>query len=233
MALVFLVFVAFYTFAAPNVLFSWYGAAPSLMFYPLVMLGLWRVVKALSYRISQDGTTLSRPFWGAVCAVLTLGLLAGLVVRSQNLKVANQWQRDTLEAIGVDFDESAPDATVMLEPIGYVGFFSDRYVYDLAGLVSPAITDLRRRYPQDWYARAIFSFSPQYLVLRKFEIEDNVCFLDGGKLFQSQEQRARFFGAYRKVKEFSGMAAQTKGTNRTQFLTVFERTGTTREEANH
>jgi hypothetical protein len=231
MALLFLILVGFYAFAAPNVLFPWYGIVPSLMFYPLVMLGLWYVVKVLSDRVSRGRTSYLRPLWGALCAALALGLLAGLFVRSQNLKFANQFNRRTQQEIGMELaSESAPDATIMLEPIGYIGFYSDRYVYDLAGLVSPAISELRRRYPEDWYVRAIFSFSPQYLVLRKFELERNVCFVGEGRLFQSEEQRGLFFRSYHKIKEFSGIPGRTSEAG---FLIVFQKNGTIQAEANH
>jgi hypothetical protein len=95
----------------------------------------------------------------------------------------------------------------MLEPIGYIGFFSDRYVYDLGGLVSPSITRLRQEFPRDWYTRAIFSFSPDYLVLRDFEIPQNVAFLGGQRLFETDQQRADFFSRYQEIGKYAGMIA--------------------------
>jgi hypothetical protein len=65
--------------------------------------------------------------------------------------------------------------------------------------------------------------SPDYLVLRKFEIERNICFVGGGKLFQSEQDRTRFFHQYSKVREFSGIAAHP---SETQLLMVFQRIGT-------
>jgi hypothetical protein len=39
---------------------------------------------------------------------------------------------------------AAPDATVLLEPIGYIGYYSELWVFDEVGLVTPRVTDLKR-----------------------------------------------------------------------------------------
>lgn len=224
MVLLFVALVCFYAFAAPGIRFYWYGVPVSLLFYPVVMLGVSHLNRAVFGRITLKGKPLEKLLWRASCGVLALGLLGILVVRSHNLGLANRWEQDTRKAIGIMFATQTPsDTKIMLEPIGYIGFFSDRYVYDLGGLVSPSMIDLRRRYPADWYTRAIFSLSPDYLILRKFEIERNVCFVGGCKLFQSEQDRTRFFHQYSKIREFSGLAAHG---SEAQFLTVFQKTGT-------
>jgi hypothetical protein len=225
MVLFFVTLVCFYAFAAPGVRFYWYGVPVSLLFYPVVMLGLSQLGRAVLDRTTLKGRPAENLLWSAGCGVLTLGLLGVLTVQSHNLRPLSQWEEGTRKTLGIMFAaETPPDTKIMLEPIGYIGLYSHRYVYDLGGLVSPRIVDLRRRYPADWYSRAIFSLSPDYLVLRKFEIERNVCFVGGGKLFQSERDRTRFFRQYSQIREFSGIAAHPSDA---QFLVVFHKTGTT------
>jgi hypothetical protein len=222
--LFFVTLVCFYAFAAPGVRFYWYGVPVSLLFYPLVMLGLFRLNQAAFGRITLRGRAPENLLRGTGCGAMACGLLGMLVVQTHNLRLANLWEQNTRKALGIMFATHTPhDAKIMLEPIGYIGFYSHRYVYDLAGVVSPSIVDLRKRFPTDWYSRAIFSLSPDYLVLRKFEIERNVCFVGGGKLFQSEEERARFFREYSRVREFSGIAACR---SEAQLLVVFRKTAT-------
>jgi hypothetical protein len=224
MVLFLVVLVCFYAFAAPGVRFYWYGVPVSLLFYPIVMLGAFHLSRAAFSRISLHGIPLENFLWGASCCVLTLVLLGTLIVQSRNLKLASQWEEHTREALGIMFaSQIPPDSKIMLEPIGYIGFYSNRYVYDLAGLVSPAIVNLRKQYPLDWYSRAIFSLAPDFLVLRKFEIEQNECFVGGGRLFQSEEDKSRFFLLYHKIQEFQGLASHPSDA---QFLVVFQKTAT-------
>ena len=63
-----------------------------------------------------------------------------------------------------------PDDRVMLEPIGYIGFFSNAKLYDYPGLVSPAMVAVRnaghRTIPE-----AAIVLKPEWLVLRKSELQ--------------------------------------------------------------
>jgi hypothetical protein len=224
MVLFFLVLVCFYAFAAPGVFFFWYGVPASLLFYPVLMLGMSHLSRIGAARLAPGRVALSRITWAAGCAVLGLGLVGGLFVRSHNWKLLSQYEENTRKAIGIMIaSESPTDAKIMLEPIGYIGFFSNRYVYDLAGLVSPSLVDLRRQYPTDWYSRAIFALSPDYLILRTYEVDRNVCYIGRDTLFKSPEERTRFFHSYQKIGEFSG--APLHGLE-DQSLTVYRRIGT-------
>jgi len=208
MVLFFMVLVCFYSFAAPGVSFFWYGVPPSMLFFPVLMLGLWRVSSFVARRFPFLTQGAPQNIWRVACLLLLAALIPGLVVRARNLEAANQYEANTRKAVGLFLAHQTPrGATVMLEPIGYIGFFSDRYVYDLGGLVSPSITRLRQEFPRDWYTRAIFSFSPDYLVLRDFEIPQNVAFLGGQRLFETDQQRADFFSRYQEIGKYAGMIA--------------------------
>jgi hypothetical protein len=101
-------------------------------------------------------------------AVLSLALIAALVLGFQR---ANEYkdkqfyrQDESLKAIGLWLNQNAPvDATVLLEPLGYVGYYSDRTMIDEVGLVTPRIVDLKRQNVDADYYFSIFQ--PDYYVL--------------------------------------------------------------------
>jgi len=61
-------------------------------------------------------------------------------------------------------DNTPPDAVVCLEPIGHIGWFSERYILDEAGLVSPQVIPynmmIRGRNPP----AILRAFEPDYYV---------------------------------------------------------------------
>jgi hypothetical protein len=64
-------------------------------------------------------------------------------------------------------ENTTPDATVYLEPIGFIGYYADRYIYDDAGLISPQFQDLNLL-EQNLQNRSkkILTANPDYLALR-------------------------------------------------------------------
>ena len=89
----------------------------------------------------------------------------------RDLIALRQQTEDTLRRpTGLWFQANAgPEERILLEPIGYVGYFSQRRILDLVGLVSPEVfpsystphylTDIVRR------------LRPEWLCLRPSEIE--------------------------------------------------------------
>ena len=66
-----------------------------------------------------------------------------------------------------------PTDTVFLEPLGYIGFYSNLKMLDYPGLSSPEVVAARRRasardYPGCW-PELIIDLSPTWLVLRSYE----------------------------------------------------------------
>jgi hypothetical protein len=70
---------------------------------------------------------------------------------------------------------SAQDESVLLEPIGLIGYLSGLYVYDYTGLVTPKITEMRRSYSycNRWFIDFVKQNRPIYVVLRSTELEKN------------------------------------------------------------
>jgi hypothetical protein len=55
---------------------------------------------------------------------------------------------------------------VLLEPIGYVGYYSRRYVHDGVGLVSRQMMEIRDRHRPDWLYHMAVAVEPDYIVAR-------------------------------------------------------------------
>jgi hypothetical protein len=64
---------------------------------------------------------------------------------------------------------SAPGATVYLEPIGYIGYFSERHILDWPGLVSPRVLQARREQHTNFFT-TVSVLRPDWLVLRSREL---------------------------------------------------------------
>ena len=82
----------------------------------------------------------------AIMAVLLVGLTMGyqqaLIERDKQL-----YRNDAaLKPIGLWLNQHThPGATVLLEPLGYIGYYADRDMIDEVGLISPQVVDLMRQ----------------------------------------------------------------------------------------
>ena len=78
-------------------------------------------------------------------------------------------------------DHATPGDTVFLEPIGYIGYFSQLKILDFPGLSAPEVSRLVRGGGKGGYARLIDELRPTWLVLRPWEIHQQNL-QDSGKL---------------------------------------------------
>jgi hypothetical protein len=89
--------------------------------------------------------------------------------------------------------------SIMLEPIGYIGWKSNLYVHDLIGLVSPEVTASRLRWPQpgDWFIHYVMEHTPTYIILQEWELRENRLFPEvEGKIFPTEAERDWFVQHY-------------------------------------
>jgi hypothetical protein len=72
-------------------------------------------------------------------------------------------------------ENSESSESIMLEPIGLIPYYSNLYVHDFVGLVTPAVTHARRvaGYSNRWYARYLQEHKPTYVLLRTSEFRQN------------------------------------------------------------
>ncbi len=106
-----------------------------------------------------------------VAGSLTITVLAAHQLRRQQALI----ERGERQAIGLWLRDQAatPRDTVLLEPLGYIGFYSNLKMLDFPGLSSPEVIAARRRahvkaYPDCW-AELIVDLRPDWLVLRPYE----------------------------------------------------------------
>jgi hypothetical protein len=130
---------------------------------------------------------------------LLLIILALGIYRWQ--KDPGEWFQNELVRVGNWLARNAPaNSSVMLEPIGEIGWASNLYVHDEVGLVSPRILEYRERFngSDAWFLHYIKDVRPTYIVLQSQEIPDNILFLGHGDgIFENDHERQWFFTHYR------------------------------------
>lgn len=114
--------------------------------YPL----LWSVLVLAGTGVASVWPTGSRRSHGVAWAVGVLAV-SGLIVQAayvaQRTRAVQVYRYDgSLRAMGAFLAERGPEsASVLLEPLGYVGYYSGLRMIDEVGLVSPQVVELKRR----------------------------------------------------------------------------------------
>jgi len=134
-------------------------------------------------------------------------------------------ERGLRRRVGLWLRDKTPEgASVAMEAIGYQGYYSERRVIDMAGLVSPRVVEFKASTGSNAvvFRRITRELKPDYIVLRSFEVDENRHF-NGGRLFETEGDREVFFGNYREAGRYS--APHPELGPRVWRLTVYERKG--------
>jgi hypothetical protein len=117
-----------------------------------------------------------------------------------------------------------PDAIVAMEAVGYEGTYSRRRVVDLAGVISPAVVEMRRETgtAAGTFERLIEHYHPDAVVLRTREVSGEIR-MHGGPIFETPSQRQRFMDEYVEAVRFVAPHAALWGPLAS--LTVYVRKG--------
>jgi hypothetical protein len=125
-----------------------------------------------------------------------LVILLSVWMRSQFEQIMSPyWSSQPVgEAVGLWIRDNTPlDATVYTEPVGAIGYYSERQMLDAVGLVAPQVTPYIARSAMkgnyDNYAEAINALQPDYAVLREGEYSG----------FQEPTAKGRFDTIYEQV----------------------------------
>jgi hypothetical protein len=140
-----------------------------LLWAVMILFGLGL---ATFYRQSVHGRR-GRGALFIVLLVLVLILVVGLGVdRIDELKRGQAIRNEgSLKQIGRWLNRnSPPEATVLLEPLGYIGYFADREMLDVVGLITPQVVELKQRGIQDVY-QYIPALHPDYVLAHCDEAE--------------------------------------------------------------
>jgi hypothetical protein len=183
---------AFYLGRSPR--FPWYSAPLTWCAVMLGMLGLYElwIVFSLYWREFK----LPNGVLGAA-RLAALGALAMTIV-NRGL-VTYRYERDNQlnetelrRGLGLWLKENTdPQAVIATEAIGYQGYYSDRKLLDLAGLICPEVVALLRetQSPGATFNRIVRELAPEYIVLRSFEVADNTHFHGGPLLPEPDDVR--------------------------------------------
>jgi hypothetical protein len=154
-------------------LFGWYYVPPAPVYILVSVLGWAWAVNALSARLPQKIVA-----WRfAALQVCLAGILfVGIVMTPRLAVMIRNDQRedvDLLETTGRALKDTVkPGERVMLEPIGYIGYYSGVKVLDAVGLVSPEIIPYFRKGAVSPYLDIMAGLKPEYVLLRTGEYHD-------------------------------------------------------------
>lgn len=162
--------------------FHWYLAAPLFAAALLASAGLPRILRG-------------RTVYAAVLLlVATLWTEAApfYVGRAQNeyfgFAAVGNWLRE----------RARPGESVLLEPIGIVGWLAPVRIVDEVGLVSPAVA-ARRRQGAGWYTDVAVRTRPDWIVIRRGVLRGTEAFAGAGAPFRSAAERDALFAGYARL----------------------------------
>lgn len=169
---------------SPVFLFGWYFVPPTPLYYLIAMTGwsillgcIWKDLFrwAANDRLSRAGNVLQKPVMSVALVMVAALLLAGVFVpRALRDLRSGQASEQTLRIpIGQWLhDHALPTDTVMLEPIGYIGYFGGTRILDVVGLVSPEVLPMwDRQVPSPEHA-IWWRYRPDWILLRAGEWGD-------------------------------------------------------------
>lgn len=151
-------------------LFGWYFHPPTPIYYLGAMLG-WGLTFE-NQIVSLWRRLTSKPMLSLLITRALIPMMALIIfLRVQATLRDSQRVETTLRIpIGLWLRENAsPNDRVMLEPIGYIGYFSRLRVLDTVGLVSPEVLSAYQKEEPAPYHRIWTKYKPEWILLRTGE----------------------------------------------------------------
>lgn len=181
-----------------TLIFSWY--------YPLLLLPAYIVaasgVAALERKTAFPALSWPPRWTPRLLALLTVSITYWLVTAATNARRVQGAEAKVRKSIGYWLRDHTPvDARVAMEPIGYIGYYSQRRILDEVGLVSPEMIPLNRA-GAGWFPEMIERYHPPYIVERPIYLVLNRTLNSGVRIFRTGEERARFAALYEPVALF-------------------------------
>jgi hypothetical protein len=113
---------------------------------------LWPICILLGYLLGTfwdhlTGSRVRRALRYAIPGLLVVLALNEAPGAFQNFRDVQRYRyEDSLESLGLWIREHTPtDVTVQLEPLGYIGYYSERVILDEVGLVTPRVIKLKKQ----------------------------------------------------------------------------------------
>lgn len=145
--------------------YPWYYGAWTL----LAALALAGAAQAAAASLSK----LSLSFGRIATACTVAGSIGICLASSYTCKVQQAVIEESgRKQIGLWLKEHArPGDSIFLEPIGYIGYFSNLKIFDFPGLTSPEVSNIVRE-GRGSYANLIGELTPDWIVVRPIEVLD-------------------------------------------------------------
>lgn len=173
--------------------FPWY--AP-----PATLFGLITLVSSMAW---LAGAVAGRPWVGRSLAVSGLGLvcLEMVAVFAMTARLMRVQEKDVemgnRARIGLWLkDHMKPHETLFLEPLGYIGYFSEAHTMDWPGLVSPRIVHFIRDQHRNLSLLIQPDFQPDWVVLRPGELHG---MLAGNSFFKEHYAPVEIFDMHQRL----------------------------------
>jgi hypothetical protein len=155
-------------------LFGWYFVPPTPIYYLIAMTG-WSLIMERAWRSRPVVWRVWEPVpVGAWAALFGMVLSLAFVPRATSTLQEGQRVEERLRIpIGLWLhDHAAPSERVMLEPIGYIGYWGGLRVLDTVGLVSPEVLPCYREDTASPLHAIWQRFRPEWALLRGGEWND-------------------------------------------------------------
>ena len=187
-----LMFTGLCVYFSLTAMFPWY--AP-----PAAVLGLLTLACAINTVWRLDNHKWLKMLAGAFAialvaqqAVIFAGTCRQMLIQQTEIenglrKPIGLWLRDHVR----------PGDRVYLESLGYIGYFSNAYMMDFPGLVSPQVVKLRRSGLE--MAQMVAPLKPEWIVVRPFELEDMRTYTPD---FDQHYQVVAIFDARKKLQQY-------------------------------
>ena len=189
----FIVYTLAFSFARV-IMHDWYYI-PGFLAYFITLSSL---VYYLLSTMGMSRTTLK--WWIKSLTVICFALYLIVISIRLGKNVGAPFEREYGDLARYFRDKSG--STILLEPIGFVGWLSGSYIYDPIGIVSLDVVSLRHSYAgsDQWWLDFVRASLPDYIVLRSEEVKENKLFLGQGEdLFSSESDKLWFKTNYREV----------------------------------
>jgi hypothetical protein len=151
--------------------FPWYFLPPWPLFIVIAALGARTIVQLIQKPKTKNQKPTTRFALAAWHAALVLFAAAGLLhVRSiaHDITVAQEREDTLRRPLGIWLrDHVLPSERVLMEPIGYAGYYSGRRILDMVGLVSPEV--LPYYHTPHALSGIVTGLRPEWLCLRRSE----------------------------------------------------------------
>ncbi len=159
---------------------------------------------------ARDGGRLLRGALQVLALLLVAGQLFITSCVARQMRVQQQLIENGLRReIGLWLRAHArtPHDTVMLEPLGYIGYFSGLKMLDFSGLASKEVVAARKQLGPYRENQVVLKLKPDWLVLRPDEIRTER-FIERGSL-QENYYQVRVFDASEKIRNFNWLPGRT------------------------